>query len=225
MIIKPDSCDNLPSGTENSQHLTGGVQHLVGFTCHYTESWSTSLGSSKGTVSWIEISLTPSSPSAHSNLHRRLTTFAKSCINTPKSASHHSGKGDSVFLLNLIHVWGNGGSKMWDEKVLRWGDKEILVSWQLSAAITLLMSLRGSAFKQGPQVFILLQLSFQLWPDLKLCHVSTEMWCSLRKRSCWENIGSLSYRTAGGMSLSSVKHCRSAQFLQDGSTQVDQIPV
>jgi len=51
MIVKPDSYDNLPSGTESSQHLTGGVQHVVGLNSHYTESWSTSLGSSKGTVS------------------------------------------------------------------------------------------------------------------------------------------------------------------------------
>lgn len=190
MIIKPNSCDNLPSGTESSQHLTGGVQHLVGFTSHYTESWSTSHGTSKGTVSWIEISLTPSCPSAHSNLHHRLSTFAKNCINTPKSASHHSGKVDKVFLLNLVHVWGNRGSEMWDEKALKWEDKEILVPWQLFAVITLLISLRGCTFKQASQATVSMQLSFQLWPDLNLCHISTEMRCWLRKQSCWENIGS-----------------------------------
>lgn len=50
MIVKPDYCDNLPSDSETSQYCTGGVQHLVGFTSHYTESWNTSLTSSKSTV-------------------------------------------------------------------------------------------------------------------------------------------------------------------------------
>lgn len=218
MIIKPGSCDNLPSGTESSQHLTGGVQHLVGFTSHYTESWSTPLGGSKGTVSWIEISLTPPSPQACSNLHHRLSTFANSCINTPKSASNHSGKEHGVFLLNLVCVWVNEGSKMRDVKALMWRDEEILVSWQFAAAIILLMSLRGHALKQASQVFISPQLSFQLWPDLKLCHSSTEMKCSLRKRSCWENTGSQAYQTAGGEGLSPAEHCSSAQFLQDSSS-------
>lgn len=99
---------------------------------------------------------------------------------------------------------------MWDEKALRWEDKEILMPWQLSAAITLLTPLRGCAFKQVSQVFISLQLSFQLWPDMKLCHISTEMKCPLRKRSCWENTGSQADQTAGGKGLSPAKHCGSA---------------
>lgn len=122
MIIKPDSCDNPPSGTESSQHLMGGVQHLVGFNSHYSASWSTSLGTSKGTVPWTETSLAPSSPSAQSYLHHRLSTFAKSCINTPKSTLHRSGKGGKVLLPSLVHVGGN-------EKALRRVDMEILVPW------------------------------------------------------------------------------------------------
>lgn len=92
---------------------------------------------------------------------------------------------------------------MRDEKALMWRDKEMLVSWQFAAAITLLMSLRGHAFKQVSQVFISPQLSFQLWADLRLCHISTEMKCSLRKRSCWENTGSQAYQKSGVGFLSS----------------------
>lgn len=58
-------------------------------------------------------------------------------------------------------------------------------------------------FKQASQVFTSPQLNFQPWPDLKLGHISTEIKCSLRKRSCWENIGSQVHQKSGGGSLSS----------------------
>lgn len=49
------------------------------------------------------------------------------------------------------------------------------------------MSLRGYAFKEASQVFVSPQLSFQLWADLKLCHISTE-WSALSERGAAEKV-------------------------------------